>query len=280
MLGPTATISEISKRSAEIWKHLPADQKQHWEEVAAKDKERFMNEKATYTGPWQVPSKRARKDPSAPKRSLSAFLYFALIERPKLQEKNPDMANTDVSRLLGELWRNGSEEDKRPFVEQEKKEREKYKVAMEAWKEEKVIKEAQERKKREEMAASWNAYYSSQGVPTSESVPPVMMNKQAYTPSPHGYPPYSYAHPQYIHQNNIKQPVILGANGVPVMMNLPPSAAAAAPTMHSQQPSNEATYPVTLAIPAQFVTTEAFQFPPAPSAPVQDPPSPDTRTTQ
>ena len=50
-----------------------------------------MTEKSTYTGPWQVPWKRAKKDPSAPKvrkfmaSSLSAIwllllpcTYFAL----------------------------------------------------------------------------------------------------------------------------------------------------------------------------------------------------------
>jgi len=241
-----------------------------------------MNEKATYTGPWQVPSKRARKDPSAPKRSMSAFLYFALIERPKIKEKNPDMANTDVSRLLGELWRAASEEDKRPFVEQEKKEREKYKVAMEEWKKQKEIKEEEERKTQKDLAASWNAYYSSQGVPTSESEPPLMMNEQMYMPGSHSCPPYSYAHPQYIRQNNIKQPVILGPNGMPVMMSLPPPPAAA-PMMHSQ-PSNEGTYlaPAIYTIPTQYDTTEAFEFPPAPPAPqvLTDPPSPDTQTAE
>jgi len=280
MLGPQANITEISKRSAEMWKNLPADQRQHWEEIAAKDKERFMNEKATYTGPWQVPSKRARKDPSAPKRSMSAFLYFALIERPKIKEKNPDMVNTDVSRLLGELWRAASEEEKRPFVEKEKVEREKYKIAMEEWKKQKEIKEEEERKKQKELEASWNAYYTSQGVPTSESEAPVMMSEHMYMPGPHGYPPYSYAQPQYIHQSNIKQPVILGPSGMPVMMSLPPPAAAK--TMIHSQPSHEGPSPITAHIaPVQFDTTEAFQFPPPPAAQAMpDPPSPDTQPVE
>ncbi|CAJ1932916.1 unnamed protein product [Cylindrotheca closterium] len=268
LLGPKASITEISKRSAEMWKNLPVNQKQHWEEVAAKDKERFMNEKATYKGPWQVPSKRVRKDPSAPKRSMSAFLYFALIERPKIKEKNPDMANTDVSRLLGELWRAASKEEKLPFVEKEKKEREKYKVAMEEWKKQRESDQEEEHKKRKDLAASWNAYYTSQGVATSESEPPLMMTEQIYMPGPGGYPPYSYAHPQYVRQSgNIKQPVILGPNGMPVMMNLPPPAVT--PMMNSRPPSNEGARPPSAAhvTPARYETTEAFEFPPAPPAP-------------
>lgn len=46
------------------------------------------------------------------------------------------MKNTEVSRILGEMWRNSSEEERQPFVDKEKSEREKYKVAMAKWKEE------------------------------------------------------------------------------------------------------------------------------------------------
>ena len=60
-LGEGATVSEVSKRSAEIWRSLTAEERAHWNDVAAKDKQRYLLEKATYTGPWQVPWKRARK---------------------------------------------------------------------------------------------------------------------------------------------------------------------------------------------------------------------------
>lgn len=60
-LGEAATVSEVSKRSAEMWRSLTAEERAHWNDVAAKDKQRYMLEKATYTGPWQVPWKRARK---------------------------------------------------------------------------------------------------------------------------------------------------------------------------------------------------------------------------
>jgi hypothetical protein len=112
---------------------LPADQRVHWDEVAAKDKQRYLLEKATYTGPWQVPYKRAKKDPSAPKRPMSAFLYFSQGKRKGISDKNPDMKNTEISRLLGEMWRNASEEERKPHIEKEKEEREKYKIAIADW---------------------------------------------------------------------------------------------------------------------------------------------------
>jgi hypothetical protein len=54
-------VTQVSKRSAEMWRTLPVEERAYWDDVAAKDKARYMAEKATYTGPWQVPWKRAKK---------------------------------------------------------------------------------------------------------------------------------------------------------------------------------------------------------------------------
>ena len=70
-LGPSATISEISKRTSELWRKLSLEQRAHWEEKSLKDKERFEAEESTYTGLWRVPNKRAKKDPRAPKKTMS-----------------------------------------------------------------------------------------------------------------------------------------------------------------------------------------------------------------
>jgi hypothetical protein len=58
---------------------------------------------------------------------MSAFLKFSQGQRAKVKESNPDMSNTDVSRLLGEMWRNASPSERKPFVEEEVLERAKYK---------------------------------------------------------------------------------------------------------------------------------------------------------
>lgn len=181
-LGEDATVTSISKRSAEMWKHLPPEERAHWDDVAAKDKQRYMNEKATYTGPWQVPWKRVKKDPSgrstsrvfydaglylvswltptfiisllmylltydvAPRRPMSAFLFYSIGKRQQIKEENPQMKNTEISRVLGEMWRSLSEEERRPFVEKEKTEREKYKVAIAEWRKTSRAKQEAQRK--------------------------------------------------------------------------------------------------------------------------------------
>jgi HMG (high mobility group) box len=134
-LGEDASVSNISKRSAELWKALSAEERAVWDEIAFKDKKRYMTEKSQYTGPWQVPFKRHRKDPAAPKKACSSFLYFSQEKRTEIKTERPKLKNTDVSRLLGEMWRNLSDEERAPYVERERCERERYKVAMATWRE-------------------------------------------------------------------------------------------------------------------------------------------------
>jgi HMG (high mobility group) box len=184
ILGDKATVMEISKKSAQMWKELGAEERSHWEDVAAKDKERYMIEKATYSGPWQVPYKRTKKDPSAPKvcpntqhpthhsrklsfffdchvglspcpiqslqRPMSAFLLFSQGRRGNIKEDNPGMKNTEISRLLGEQWRNCTDAERLPFVEEEKELREKYKIALSEWKEKEGERKEEEMKRRKE----------------------------------------------------------------------------------------------------------------------------------
>lgn len=69
-----------------------------------------------------MPKRRAKKHPLAPKRPMSAFLKYSKNRRKVLKAEYADMDNTDVSRLLGEMWRNASEEQKRPFKDTELKE--------------------------------------------------------------------------------------------------------------------------------------------------------------
>lgn len=179
-LGDEATVGEISRRSAHMWKLLSPEDRRYWDDVAAKDKQRYLAEKASYVGPWQVPYKRAKKDPSAPKRPMSAFLHFTKGRRSQIKSKNPDMKNTEVSKILGELWRKCTEEERKPYVETEKVERGKYKIAMSKWKE-----EQEERQKKE-----------SEQSPKMYHLPPV---QQPYQPPVyHHHPPHHPArHGEY-----------------------------------------------------------------------------------
>lgn len=54
---------------------------------------------------------------------MSAFLRYSKCKRKEVKQENPHVDNTDISRILGHMWRNATEEEKEPFVQQELKDR-------------------------------------------------------------------------------------------------------------------------------------------------------------
>jgi HMG (high mobility group) box len=67
--------------------------------------------------------------------------------RSEIKKMNPEMKNTEVSRILGDEWRKMTEEERAPFVEKEEGEREQYKINMEEWKRQMQEKEESERER-------------------------------------------------------------------------------------------------------------------------------------
>jgi hypothetical protein len=60
-------------------------------------------------------AKRAKKDPNAPKRGLSAYMFFANENRERVKEENPGVSFGQVGRLLGERWKALSDTDRAPY---------------------------------------------------------------------------------------------------------------------------------------------------------------------
>eukprot|EP00198_Chlamydomonas_reinhardtii_P000242 XP_001689577.1 high mobility group protein [Chlamydomonas reinhardtii] len=60
---------------------------------------------------------RKKKDPNAPKKNLSAFMYFSNSNRDKVKAENPGIAFGEVGKLLGERWKAMSAEEKAPYDE-------------------------------------------------------------------------------------------------------------------------------------------------------------------
>ncbi len=78
---------------------------------------------------------------------MSSFLFYSKEKRGIIQAQYPTMKNTEVSRILGEMWSSATEEERRPHIEREIFEREKYKVAREEFK---LEQQAQKARQREE----------------------------------------------------------------------------------------------------------------------------------
>jgi hypothetical protein len=94
-------FAEFSKLCAEKWKCMTSQQKERFNDMAAKDKLRYEEEMSNY--PSEKGEKR-KKDPNAPKRSLSAFFFFNKEERDKIKESSPQLSLGEMAKELGRRW--------------------------------------------------------------------------------------------------------------------------------------------------------------------------------
>ncbi|TID25174.1 putative nucleosome binding protein [Venturia nashicola] len=84
--------------------------------------------------PKEVKSRKAKskvegkrkKDPHAPKRGLSAYMFFANDNRDKVREENPGIKFGEVGKALGEKWKELSADDKKPYDKKAKEDKERY----------------------------------------------------------------------------------------------------------------------------------------------------------
>lgn len=68
----------------------------------------------------QAAAKSGKKQ-SRIKRPMNAFMVWSSIERKKLAEREPRLHNTELSKRLGQMWKNMNEEEKQPFRKEAEK---------------------------------------------------------------------------------------------------------------------------------------------------------------
>ncbi|KAG4305832.1 hypothetical protein PORY_000742 [Pneumocystis oryctolagi] len=77
--------------------------------------------------------KRMKKDPGAPKRGLSAYMFFAQENRELVKTENPNATFGQIGKLLGERWKNMSPKDKQPYENRAKKDKERFETEKSQW---------------------------------------------------------------------------------------------------------------------------------------------------
>jgi len=66
------------------------------------------------------------KDPNAPKRPLSAFMYFCQDKRSDIQAQNPNAKFADLGKIMGAQWKELSPADKKPYEKKNQADKERY----------------------------------------------------------------------------------------------------------------------------------------------------------
>lgn len=58
---------------------------------------------------------KREKDPNAPKRPLSAYMFFSQDWRERIKTENPEVSFGEIGRLLGLKWKSLAEDEKKPY---------------------------------------------------------------------------------------------------------------------------------------------------------------------
>jgi len=69
---------------------------------------------------------KKKKDPNAPKRGLSAYMFFANEQRETVREENPGITFGQVGKVLGDKWKALSEKQRVPYENKAKTDKERY----------------------------------------------------------------------------------------------------------------------------------------------------------
>ena len=73
------------------------------------------------------------KDENAPKKPMSAYMFFSAKKRPEIREAQPELKMTEVAKVLGERWKEASPESKAKYSKKADKDKERYNVEMETY---------------------------------------------------------------------------------------------------------------------------------------------------
>ncbi|KAJ7584779.1 high mobility group box domain-containing protein [Mycena floridula] len=69
-------------------------------------------------------TRKTKKDPNAPKRALSAYMFFSQDWRERIKTENPDAGFGEVGKLLGAKWKELDDEEKKPYQDMATKDKE------------------------------------------------------------------------------------------------------------------------------------------------------------
>ncbi|KAF4611866.1 hypothetical protein D9613_003965 [Agrocybe pediades] len=72
----------------------------------------------------EKPARKSKKDPNAPKRALSAYMFFSQDWRERIKAENPDAGFGEVGKLLGAKWKELDDSEKKPYIEKAARDKE------------------------------------------------------------------------------------------------------------------------------------------------------------
>lgn len=77
--------------------------------------------------------KKAKKDPNAPKRNMSAYFLYSMHARPQVKEDHPEATFGDIARLISSQFKALSEKERKKWEKKASEDKERYQHEMESY---------------------------------------------------------------------------------------------------------------------------------------------------
>ena len=109
-----------TKELTEIWNNMEEVDKKGYQNIAAKDKKRYVKEKEEWKknesdeDVEDVPETKARKKKDVSKRK-SGYILFCQENRDDVKNDNPTLSATEVTKILNQTWKSMEKEEKTEY---------------------------------------------------------------------------------------------------------------------------------------------------------------------
>lgn len=118
------------------------------DEQAKADKERYNNQMKNYEAPAGTATKgakgkatkKAKKDPNAPKRGQTSFMFFSNEVRAKVKQENPDLTFGELGKKIGEMFKALTPQEKEKYEKLASKDKQRYQDAMKVYNQKQKVK--------------------------------------------------------------------------------------------------------------------------------------------
>jgi len=120
------------KHSRSSSKNVDSESDLDVEDVREKKKKSSSKKESKSSKSDDKSNKRKRqKEEGAPKRPITSFMFFSQDKRAEVKRDNPDASFGELGKIIGNLWKNASAEEKEKYEKKALEDKERYRREME-----------------------------------------------------------------------------------------------------------------------------------------------------
>jgi len=127
--NPKGEKEDLVKRLADFLES-PKASKDTYEVASSSSKKRSSSKSPSRKSPKKA---RKKKDPNAPKKALSGYMFFVKDARHDLAKKHPSEGVTDIAKRLGQAWGKLGKDEKRKYQDKADKDKSRYEREMKTY---------------------------------------------------------------------------------------------------------------------------------------------------